>query len=237
MREPPGQRIKVAIEPVAGADFAREPIGIDRALAHDRFVEREHEVGMDIGRNLPVIRQLAQIPQASHAIPRGGEAADSRPAAGDFQRHLILCLAGADQIGSAGGPRKACLQLDERGEIERRIPPPCKGERIKGVILDRLDQLFLEGCAAAGGAEAAILLSAPGAARNLCQFGRKKPAMALAVEFTVGCEGDVANFQIEPHADRIGRNDMIDLPAWNIATCALRVRGESEPITTAAPPR
>ena len=25
-------------------------------------------------------------------------------------------------------------------------------------------------------------------------------------------------------------------PAWNIATCALRVRGESAPRTTAAPP-
>ena len=51
---------------------------------------------------------------------------------------------------------------------------------------------------------------AAGAAGDLGEFGRIELAVLVAVEFAVGGKGDVIDVEIEPHADGVGRDQIID---------------------------
>jgi hypothetical protein len=62
-----------------------------------------------------------------------------------------------------------------------------------------------------GGAEGAVAGGAPGAAGDLREFGRIEPAELVAVIFAVGGKGDVIDVEVEPHADRVGRDQIIDV--------------------------
>ena len=79
------------------------------------------------------------------------------------------------------------------------------------MVLQRVDQFRLERRAAAGGAEGAVAGGAAGAAGDLREFGRVEPAELIAVIFAVGGKGDVIDVEIEPHADRVGRDQIIDV--------------------------
>ena len=79
------------------------------------------------------------------------------------------------------------------------------------MVLQRIDQFGLERRAAAGGAEGAVAGGAAGAAGDLREFGRIEPAELIAVIFAVGGEGDVIDVEIEPHADRVGGDQIIDV--------------------------
>ena len=79
------------------------------------------------------------------------------------------------------------------------------------MILERFDQLLVEGRAASRRAEGAVAHMAAGAAGDLAEFGRRQAAMVPAVEFPVGGEGDVIDVEIEAHADGVGRDDVVDV--------------------------
>jgi len=78
---------------------------------------------------------------------------------------------------------------------------------------------------------------AAGASGDLSELGGAEPAELVAVELAVGGEGDMIEIEIEAHADGIGRHQEIDVARLEDLDLALRVRGLSEPRTTAAPPR
>ena len=82
---------------------------------------------------------------------------------------------------------------------------------LEGVILQRIDQFRLERRAAPGGAEGAVAGGAAGAAGDLREFRRVEPAELIAVIFAVGRKRDVIDVEIEPHADRVGRDEVIDV--------------------------
>ena len=88
-------------------------------------------------------------------------------------------------------------------------------ERREAMLLDRGDLLGLEFGAlpALQGqcAEAAVALVAPGAARDLRHFGGGQPAPAAAVIFGQAGERDMGDVHVEPHPDRVGRDQIIDL--------------------------
>ena len=92
--------------------------------------------------------------------------------------------------------------------------------------------------AAGGDAECAIALEAAGAAGDLADLvGEEWPAPA-AVELGEPGEGHMVDVHVEAHADGIGGDqEARPSPDWKSATWAFRVRGLSEPMTTAAPPR
>src|SRR5690349_24443465 len=79
------------------------------------------------------------------------------------------------------------------------------------MVLQRIDQLRLEWRAAARGAERAIARRAAGAAGDLREFGRGQPAELVAVILAVAGKGDVVDVEIEPHADGIGGDEIIDI--------------------------
>lgn len=118
---------------------------------------------------------------------------------------------GARQRLMAGGEVQGHLERAERGEIQLRVAPLQHLHGIEGVVLQRVDELGLERCAAAGGAEGAVARGAAGAARDLREFGRRQAAELVAVELAVGGEGDVVDVEIEAHADGIGGDEIIDV--------------------------
>ena len=60
-------------------------------------------------------------------------------------------------------------------------------------------------------AESAVALVPPGATGDLRHFRGGQPALAHPVELGEPGEGDMADIEVEPHADRVGGNDIVDL--------------------------
>src|SRR3546814_15861237 len=56
-----------------------------------------------------------------------------------------------------------------------------------------------------------VLLVAPGAPGDLRHFRDGQPPQPAAVEFLQGCEGDMADIEVQPHADRVGGDEIVDL--------------------------
>ena len=84
-------------------------------------------------------------------------------------------------------------------------------DTVEGMVLQRIDQFRLERRAATGGAEGAIAGGAAGATGDLREFGRIEATELVAVIFAVGGKGDVIDVKIEPHADGVGGNEIIDI--------------------------
>ena len=109
--------------------------------------------------------------------------------------------------------------LDQRGErIEARlrIAPVEPGQRSKAMFLHRVD--FLIGQRqrptvrpARQRAEGAILLVASGASGDLGDFGGRQPPLPHSVELGQPGKGDMVDVKVQPHPDRIGGNDVINL--------------------------
>ena len=98
----------------------------------------------------------------------------------------------------------------DREEIERGVAPLQELDRLERMAFERLHELGLERRAApvvpkvpSGGAPARPAIWA--------SFGRIEPAELIAVEFPVGREGDVVDVEIEPHADGVGGDEIVDV--------------------------
>ncbi len=124
---------------------------------------------------------------------------------------MVERAAGAQQAGSRRRRVERGQQAAQRAEIERGAAPAQLPEHGKIVALDRLDGLGVEAADVVGGAEGAILHVAAGAAGDLGDLGRAQRPPLLAVELDEAGEGDVADVHVEAHADRIGRDQIVDL--------------------------
>ena len=78
------------------------------------------------------------------------------------------------------------------------------------MVLKLFNKIGIERRAAAGRAEGSVAEMAARTAGDLTEFGGYQTAMLPAVELPVGREGDMIDIEIEPHADSVGRNDIID---------------------------
>ena len=93
------------------------------------------------------------------------------------------------------------------------LPPIELLERREAMLLDREHLLgrerprpFLD-----QSAEGPIALVPPGAPGDLRHLGYAQTALAMAVELVEAGKGDVRHVHVEPHADRVGRDEIIDL--------------------------
>ena len=77
--------------------------------------------------------------------------------------------------------------------------------------LQLLDPFVRQRLGMAGDAECAVAGVTPGAAGDLRHLGRRQAAMLEAVELVVLREGDVVDIEIQPHADGVGRDKVIDV--------------------------
>ena len=107
--------------------------------------------------------------------------------------------------------RQRRLQRADGGKIEIGVTPLDELHRLECVGFERLHQFGLERWATAAGAEGAVAGGASGAAGNLRKFGGVELAELITVEFTIRCERNMIDIEIESHADRVGRHQIIDL--------------------------
>ena len=76
-------------------------------------------------------------------------------------------------------------------------------------------------------AERAVLHVAAGAAGDLAELGGRQLAILVAVIFAVGGEGDVIEVEVEPHADRVGGDQEVDVAVLvNLHLLVARARAE-----------
>src|SRR6202023_4023878 len=107
--------------------------------------------------------------------------------------------------------RKRGLQSTKRREVEGGIAPLQHLDWFKRVGLKRLCKLGLEWRTSARGTKSAIARGPAGAARDLRKLRRGEPAKLITIKLAVGSERDVINIQIEPHPDRVGRDEIFDV--------------------------
>ena len=162
-------------------------------------------------RELAIIGNLARLPQPLDRIAADRHVADVAVARGMFEHAHILGDRRARQRIMRGDLRQRHLQCAERGEVERGIAPLQQLHAVEGVVLQGVDQFRLERRAAPGGAEGAVAGGAPGTAGDLREFHRRQAAELIAVILAVGGKRDVIDVEIEPHADGIGGDEVIDL--------------------------
>ncbi len=107
--------------------------------------------------------------------------------------------------------RQRDLQRPERGKIQLRVAPLQHFDAVEGVVLQRVHQFRLERRAASRRAKGAVARGAAGAARDLRELRRVEPAELIAVIFAVGGKRDVIDVEVQPHADGVGGDEIIDV--------------------------
>ena len=220
-----GQGVDVAVGAVDHRHVAGEPIVGDAArhAAHEEAVELRHEVGMGLRMDLAVVRHPAGVPQAPDRRRPLRHVADVVLAHQDFEGLLVLAHGGAGQALLVRMLVEARLQLFQRGEIEIGIAPLQHAHGLEIVRLQRLDHLRLEGRAASCRTECAVGGVAAGAPGDLAHLGGRQLAEAGAVVFPVGGKGHVVDVEVEPHADRVGGDEVVDLAG--LVELDLRIAG------------
>ncbi len=211
LRDAGRQRVDVALGPVEMVELGREPGVGDAAGPHHEAEQGQHQLGVGRGRHLAVVGHLAHFPQPGDVGPRLGLPAHVGVARRDVEHHHVL---GHGRPGEARLRRRAVergLQGLDAGKIQRAVAPLQDTHGREDVVLQRLDLLFVEGRASARGPERAVLQMPPGAARDLAKLGRVEPAVLPAVELAVAREGHVVDVEVEPHADRVGGHQVVDL--------------------------
>ena len=77
--------------------------------------------------------------------------------------------------------------------------------------LDLAHQVVVERIDLAGDAEGAVAQMAAGASGDLAELGRGQHPVLIAVELAVLGKRDVIDVEVEPHADRVGGDEIVDI--------------------------
>ena len=211
LRNARGEGVDLPIGAVELGQLTLEPLVGNPPGAHHKMEEGECELRVSCGRNLPIIRHLAHFPETLHIGLGLGLPPHVRIPRQQVEHH---------HVGGRGGPRQARfrgqhlqggLQTFDGRKIERRISPLQHHQGIESMGLDGLRCFQIESGAAPGGAEGPVLDIAPGPPGDLAEFAVVEGAVLPAIEFAVSREGDVIDVEVEPHADGVGGDDVIDL--------------------------
>ena len=157
------------------------------------------------------IRDLAQIPEQTHP-PRIAHLIDDRGCRGQCaQGGQIIGLARADQALIFRHLFERCNKRVEAAEIQARIAPMQLLDRGKAAVFDGGDQRIFQRLHITGHPETAIGAIAPGPPGNLAQLMGHQFAHPAAIEFRIPRKGHMGNIEIQPHADRVGCDEVIDV--------------------------
>ena len=210
---PPLQRRDVARHIVEFGDPRRDEVRPDSALLQVAPEPRD-EAGMLVDPRLPEIGQRAGFPEAAH---------EARPLDAIRQRLFGEALEHGEVDRFGGGAQFALLRFRfEIGDKGRQriiarfgIAPEQVRQRREAVFLDCIDVLVFEfghfAFASRKRSEGSVALVAARPTGDLRHLGRRQAALPHPVELGQRGEGDVVQVEIEPHADGVGRDDVIDL--------------------------
>ena len=159
----------------------------------------------------PKIRHTADIPQQLDRRPVGAARGHLGTFSKRFQRQHVIGFARAHESAVR---RRRLQRSDKRiyaAKLQRMIAPLQLVQRGKPVIHDRLCHPILKRPDIPCDAKSAILLSPSGAACDLGQLVRGQRTHAPPIKFRERRKGNMVNVQIQPHANRICRNQKINL--------------------------
>ena len=157
------------------ATCAREPVVRDRAMPASGSGRAGRRGRHGCGRDLAVIGTWQTSHSRSTAARALREVADVGLPRQDVERAARprRSARASGRVRSACTSRLACKRAD-RAEIEVGIAPLQMPHRLETVVLQRVDELGVEGRAAPGGAEGAVAQVAAGAAGDLAELGRRR---------------------------------------------------------------
>ena len=223
LRNPRCQRVDVARCRIAAPHLFGDIILAHSAVPHKVTIDRRDQIRMLGRRNAPVIRECAHVPQEFHRLRRGRHVANLEVAGEMFERPLIDRRKGTRQ--SLHG-RRLLQAFDQRlkaRKIEQLRAPLEDTYRVEHVAFQPLDQFILERRHTRRHPESTVAHMASGTARDLGKFSGRQTPVRVAVEFSLLGEGDMVDIEIEPHADRVGGNEEIDIAV--LVEFDLRVAG------------
>jgi hypothetical protein len=130
-----------------------------------------------------------------------------------LQHAQVECLRRGAQDAGGRARFQACDQRVDAGEIGLALAPIEVFKARKPVLLNRQHFLRQEcpGAVVRQRTERAVALMSPGAAGDLRHLGHRQATLPLAVELVEAGERDVRDVHVQPHTDRIGRDQIIDL--------------------------
>ena len=206
------QRVDVAIGMISLLHLECEPVGGNRPFPHQEAIQRGGKLGVGRRRYLAIVGHLANVPQPLDRGTRLRERADVVVARGVLQHQDVF---GKGRAGKAVLLRclgERSLQRADRRKIERCIAPLQHFDRLERMAFERLHEFGFERRASSGGAEGAVAGGPAGAAGDLGELGRIELSELIAVELAVGRKRDMIDVEVESHADRVGGDEVLDIP-------------------------
>ena len=205
-----GQRIEVTLGVFAMLELAGEPIFRNKAWQTGQKLEyAAHEMGVFGGRNIAVIRQLADRPEEFHFAPGFREFGHVGIANYGFQRLDIGARLGAGEAILPGHGSKAAAQALQGAKIKVRVAPLQRTDSVEVMVLKAVDGFLVKSLRFTGAAEGAVIHVAAGAAGDLAELAGAELAVLEAIELSCGGKGYVIDIHVEAHADGIGCHDVI----------------------------
>ena len=185
-----------------------------QALARSREMDEamRQKPRMAVAHHLAEIGDLADLPEQPHRAGIGREADDLGIARQQLQaRGGRRRRAPARDPAPAAARRGCCSSAPTELKRSLRVAPRNPGQRLEAVLLDRRDDLRFEQPLVGRRAERAVAHVPAGAAGDLADLGRRQAARAAPVELREPGEGDMVEIHVQAHADRVGRDQVIDL--------------------------
>ena len=210
-RESFGQRINVAIGSINSFDLSCEPI-IGDISALVQIVENGlQEPRMFRMADAAEIGNPAHIPQEPHRSAIRGPGKNLIHLRQRLERAQIVGFPRPDQPLVFGRHFQGLDQAVNAAELQSVVAPVDLVLRGKVVIHDRAGNVIVQRRRVPGGAKSAGFEPAPCPPRDLRQFIRGQGPHPPPVKFAERREGHMIDIEVQPHADGIGGNQIVDL--------------------------
>jgi hypothetical protein len=112
---------------------------------------------------------------------------------------------------AVGEIAQAFAQLVKGAEVEITVAPLQDALAFEIVVFQALDGFLFKTIGLSRHAESAIIHVAPGAARDLAQFGRREIAIVESVKLARGGKGDMVHVHVEAHADGVCGHQIVHI--------------------------
>ncbi len=210
--DPAGEGVDVAVGPIEPFDLACHPVLRQSFRPAGQVAEQQcQQAGVRLGQGLAEVGDLAHVPQQPY--PSGGVGALHQPgvARQRVERCLVLGIALWCEKRPGRGALQRAFQVADGVEAEIGVAPVGPAQGLEPVLLDRGDGLGIELGAARGDPEGAVVHVPTGAPGNLREFLVIEAARPPSVKLGVAGKGDMIDVHVQTHADRIGRDQEVDL--------------------------
>ena len=207
-----GDGIDLAFDIVEASHMPFEPgVWKHTLMAHEMLEDVSKQLCVFLDGNLPEIGNLAHLPELPYIGRTCGLFLDARISRKDPQHQLIVLRARAAEAACGRQGVKAVVKRCDGREIKARVSPLDHLDRIEPVVLDGLDQIGVEWFCFRGHTEGAVIHVPASTSCDLRQFVGPQRAAHRAIEF-LGCrKGDMVDVHVQPHADRIRRNQEVHI--------------------------